>query len=89
VTAWSNAIEDYTDEGGVVSGVPTSRVGERQDQCPICHRRVPDDLDPTERDEALLAKGYADQSGEDYDIDIYDDPNDLWDDPAMDPEDWL
>lgn len=41
MTAWSNAIEDYTDEGGIVSGVPTSRVGEHQDQCPICHRRVP------------------------------------------------
>lgn len=41
VTAWSNAIEDYTDPDGIVTGVPTSRVGERQDQCPICYRRVP------------------------------------------------
>lgn len=39
--AWSNAIEDYTDEHGVISGVPTSRVGERGDECPLCHRRVP------------------------------------------------
>lgn len=39
-----------------------------------------DDLDPTERDEALFEKGYVDQSGEEYDYLVGDD-EDLWDSP--------
>lgn len=38
---WSNAVEDYTDGNGVISGVPTSRVGERENECPLCRRRIP------------------------------------------------
>lgn len=43
MTVWSNAIEDYTDENGVVSGVPTDRIceGGVHYLCPICRRRVP------------------------------------------------
>lgn len=50
--SWSNVIEDYTDENGVISGVPMERTGQHRNLCPICKRRVPSEaLDDNYRHE--------------------------------------